>query len=386
METEMIKDINTARLLTDQFLSRTGIKNSGGNLKRRYLWTDAIAVQACFALSHLLENPNYKEYAMILIEQVHLTLGRYRNDEPREGWISGLSEEEGKDHPTAGGLRIGKELPERSGDEPFNQHLEWDRDGQYFHYLTRWFHALLQAYAETGKRKFAVWASELIGAGQKFIQKENGNIRMFWKMNTDLSSPAVKSMGAHDPLEGLICVLTAMNTVPDSHPELVQMEKDLRTICRGMDWFTNDPLGIGGLLFNTVQTSELDLKGTDLPPGIRPESLYIDSLSGLKVWSEHIFDPHQPPEARLAFRECGLSLGFRVLNGMKDRYQKPDIDFSELDDYLPLIKQIDYSWTKPSSQRTSTWTDHIDINTVTLASTLLAEHYPYAFNPCSSIS
>ena len=44
-----------------------------------------------------------------------------------------------------GGLRIGKPLPERRADEPLDERLEWDRDGQYFHYLTQWMHALDQA-------------------------------------------------------------------------------------------------------------------------------------------------------------------------------------------------------------------------------------------------
>jgi len=31
----------------------------------------------------------------------------------------------------------GKALNERGADEPVDEHLEWNRDGQYFHYLTR---------------------------------------------------------------------------------------------------------------------------------------------------------------------------------------------------------------------------------------------------------
>jgi hypothetical protein len=44
-----------------------------------------------------------------------------------------------------GGLRIGKPLKERGANEPIDESLEWDRDGQYFHYLTKWMHALCRA-------------------------------------------------------------------------------------------------------------------------------------------------------------------------------------------------------------------------------------------------
>ncbi|MCF8126715.1 MAG: hypothetical protein K9J51_10890 [Desulfotignum sp.] len=62
-----------------------------------------------------------------------------REDDPRTGGISGLDEKKGKQHPTRGGLRIGKPLNERRSDEPFDQNLEWDRDGQYYHYLINLF-------------------------------------------------------------------------------------------------------------------------------------------------------------------------------------------------------------------------------------------------------
>jgi hypothetical protein len=91
---------------------------------------------------HLPGEPHYGELALRLVDQVHHVLGRHRPEDPRTGWISGLPEAEGEAHPTRGGLRIGKPLPERSAEGPFDERLEWDRDGQYFHYLTKWMHAL----------------------------------------------------------------------------------------------------------------------------------------------------------------------------------------------------------------------------------------------------
>jgi hypothetical protein len=103
----------------------------------------------------------YNELALQLVDQVHHMLGKHRDDDPRSGWISVLSEHEGENHPTRGGLRIGKELPERYPDESYNERLEWDRDGQYFHYLTKWMHALDQIKRSTGRPHFNVWAREL---------------------------------------------------------------------------------------------------------------------------------------------------------------------------------------------------------------------------------
>ena len=72
-----------------------------------------------------------------------------------------LDDETGRRHPTAGGLRIGKSLKERGPQEPFDERLEWDRDGQYFHYLTKWMHALCRAAFATGEASYARWAIEL---------------------------------------------------------------------------------------------------------------------------------------------------------------------------------------------------------------------------------
>ncbi len=47
-------------------------------------------------------------------------------------------------------MRIGKPLNERKPSEPFDERLEWDRDGQYYHYLTKWMHALHQVGRLTG--------------------------------------------------------------------------------------------------------------------------------------------------------------------------------------------------------------------------------------------
>ena len=45
--------------------------------------------------------------------------------------------------------------------EPYNEQEEWDRDGQYFHYLTKWMHALTCATKVTGNPVYLTWAVDL---------------------------------------------------------------------------------------------------------------------------------------------------------------------------------------------------------------------------------
>ena len=116
------------------FAQLTGLEPVSDHPKR-YLWTDAFAVCNYLELFRLTNNDVYRDLALRLVDQVHHTLGRHRDDDTRNGWISGLDDEKGELHPTKGGLRIGKKLNERKPDEPPSERLEWDQDGQYYHYL-----------------------------------------------------------------------------------------------------------------------------------------------------------------------------------------------------------------------------------------------------------
>lgn len=379
MDMQIDKKVEIANNLMDDFLTRTGIKDPGKNHKTRYLWTDAFAVQSCFALSKEPNGEDYRAYALRIIDLVHSILGKHRDDDPRKGWISGLPADEGSIHPTAGGLRIGKKLPERLNGEPYNQRLEWERDGQYFHYLTRWFIALFQAYKETGDKKYALEAAELIKVGEKFLNMDKGRLRIYWKMNTDLTRPLVTSMGAHDPLDGLLSVISIINAAPETGNSLESLNHDLQVVCHDMSWFTTDPLGIGTLMINTARAAELSLTIKPLPPSIRPEYLFADSLAGLQAYAKRVYNRPEPAENRLAFRECGLSLGFRVLYGMREKYNKMDIDFRELGQFLYLIEDIEDFWSQTANQQSPSWLANEDINSVTLAANLLARNHPEVF-------
>jgi hypothetical protein len=86
-----------------------------------------------------------------------------------------VQDNEARRHPTIGGLRIGKALPERGVDDPLDQQLAWDRDGQYFHYLTKWAHALHQMWMVTFEEHYHQWAVELMcTAVQRCLYRRGG--------------------------------------------------------------------------------------------------------------------------------------------------------------------------------------------------------------------
>ncbi len=65
------------------FAERTGLVSE--RPPRRYLWTDAFAVCNFLGLARLTGEQRYTELALRLVDQVHHTLGRHREDDPRTG-------------------------------------------------------------------------------------------------------------------------------------------------------------------------------------------------------------------------------------------------------------------------------------------------------------
>ena len=178
---------------------------------------------------------------------------------------SGLSEEEGWKHPTIGGLRIGKRLPVRKPSEPFDELLEWERDGQYYHYLTRWMHALNRVSQVTGNPTYNLWAIELAKTAHKAFVYEapDGRKRMYWKMSIDLSRPLVASMGQHDPLDGFVTYNELQASAPNNPdwPNLLREIGEIEELCREISWVTDDPLAVGGLLWSSYFLAKLIADG-----------------------------------------------------------------------------------------------------------------------------
>ncbi len=301
------------------FAGRTGLSPTSEN-PQRYLWTDAFAVCNFLELFERTGDELYRRCATNLIDQVHQVLGRYRADDVRRGWISRLDEQAGQHHPTKGGLRIGKPLKERQPGEPADERLEWDRDGQYFHYLTKWMHALCRAAIVTGDAAFIEQALELADAAlHGFVHRSASGdvVGIYWKMSTDLSRPLTYAMGLHDALDGLITYREIQHASSKIQPQagvpdLTSAIEALSKLCHERDWTTIDPLGIGGLLFDACRLSQLT--GGDL------DKKLLEQLTRASEKSVRAFlagrSLRRSSSQRLAFRELGMTYSRRSSRGI----------------------------------------------------------------------
>jgi hypothetical protein len=377
--TPLVKTIMT------EFAKETGL-SPRSRAPRRYLWTDAFAVCNFLGLYQETGEEEYKDLALQLVDQVHNILGRHRGDDSRTGWISGLDEQQGREYPTRGGLRIGKQLQERRPTVPFDEDLEWDRDGQYFHYLTKWMHALNRVSGVTGDTKYNTWAVELAKtAHARFVYTSPRGVpkKMYWKMSIDLSRPLVPSMGQHDPLDGWVTYNELQATAVRKGRESI--EKNLRAeildmvhICQGKSWVTDDPLGLGGLLFDACRVAQLISSG-DLEPTDLLETLLESSLIGLESFVKEN-SLRLPAGYRLAFRELGLSIGLRAVEKIRERIEQESTPLRNKDALLSglevlarvagLREIVEKFWLKETSRKARSYTAHRDINEVMLATSL----------------
>ena len=379
------KRIDVAARLMSEFAARTGLVRAIEH-PHRYLWTDAFAVCNFLELAARTGAQKYRDHAIRLIDQVHRVLGRYRDDDVRSGWISGLDEEKGHLHPTAGGLRIGKPLRERGEAEPFDERLEWDRDGQYFHYLTKWMHALCQTSLIEGNPAYARWAGDLaFAAFQRFgaaSASDGGLMGIYWKMSTDLSRPLVFAMGSHDVLDGFITfreVQNAVTTTSAAEMNIPEAIDSLAALAQDRDWATDDPLGLGGLLFDACRLCRLFEEETDAD---LLEALLDGCSRGLASFLR-ARPLARPASHRLAFRELGLAIGLKAVAAIAYEIKQRSVDnrgaLRRGTDWLlrheSLATEIIDDWLSPARQQDESWRAHQDINDVMLATALIPDTF-----------
>jgi hypothetical protein len=380
----------TVQEIMMEFASETGL-SPASTAPRRYLWTDAFAVCNFLGLYQETGGEEFKDLALQLVDQVHDTLGRHRKDDSRTGWISGLDEEQGRKHPTQGGLRIGKELNEPGLHDPFDERLEWDRDGQYYHYLTKWMHALNRVSRITRDLKYNTWALELAKkAHAKFAYASSygGPKLMYWKMSIDLSRPLVPSMGQHDPLDGFVTynelqATAAKDSKTSTGRDLRAEISDMASICEGKSWATDDPLGIGGVLFDACRVAQLIVSG-NLEQARLLEILLESSLIGLNSFVKQN-SLELPARYRLAFREFGLSIGLRAVERIRERIEQKsvllrkkdslDLLLKTLSRYAGLRQIIEKFWLEETNREADSWIAHDDINKVMFATSLAPDGF-----------
>ena len=373
-----------------EYAGRTCIEGQDCTPKR-YLWTDAFAL---FNLLNLFDKRGEEKYikqALQLIEQVHHILGKHREDDSRNGWISGLSGEKGEQHPTIGGLRIGKQRNERRMDEPYDERAEWEQDGQYYHYLTKWMHALNLASETTNDPKYRQWALELARtAYEKFTyDTPTGTKRMYWKMSIDLTYPLVPSMGQHDALDGYITYmeLKGNGSGEKDLPEALLLNTPIESLwqmAQAVSWESDDPLGIGGLLSDACILAQMIVKYKKLELSDVLYGILVHSLQGIKAFMQTETLKY-PAKYRLAFRELGLSIGLHGISKMKGlldqhagRFTEPvrmGEVLDELEAYAPLCDYIEKFWLESENRKSPAWIEHLDINSVMLATSLDPDGY-----------
>ena len=370
--------IEEAITLMNNFAQRTGLNSK--QPPRRYLWTDAFAVCNYLELYRQTGEQSFQKTALELVDQVHQILGRHRKDSVHSGWISGLDEEQARQHPTAGGLRIGKRLNERLPGEAVNESLEWEQDGQYFHYLTKWMHALNRTTEVTGDFRYNRWALELAKTAQAkftYTLPDTQEKRMYWKMSIDLSHPLVSSMGQHDALDAFItyqelAVIAAGDPERSEDTDLSTEIADALSMCHNIHWMTDDPLGIGGLLSDAYRLTQLIIHS-----GLEGEDMLLKLLSTAKEGLDAFLNTNSlnyPVEYRLAFRELGLAIGLKAIKKMLHLFPDEPL-VKNLEHYQSLADEIIHFWLSKENQQNSTWQEHIDINSVMLATALAPEGY-----------
>jgi hypothetical protein len=387
-----MRALDVADRLMDDFCARTGV-DGGGTPDRRYLWTDALAVEACVTLHARTGMHRHLERAVHLAELVHRVLGRHRPDDRRTGWISGLDEASGERRPTAGGLRIGKPLPERPVGAPRDDGLEWDRDGQYFHYHTRWIHALCDLAEATGDVRWLHHAIDLSHASCAAFVVQPGSSagarpRMHWKMSIDLSRPLVAAMGHLDPFDGFVALARVQASVPESDPERARLDahmSTLRSACDEVPTFaTSDPLTLGGLLEACGHFADLVAEGEHPFDHVLGRAL-ADARCGVDAFAGGGW-LLRPLDARLPFRELGLAIGLKrmvpmlravksVPSRFRDGWTASELlaSLEPMAAHAALARRIEEAWASSDAQSHGSWREHLDINAATLAA-CLADH------------
>ncbi len=117
-------------------------------------------------------------------------------------------------------------------------------------------------------------------------------------------------------------------------------------ICRGISLPTDDPLGIGGLLFDASRIAQLMIKGAIKNMSLL-EAVVGSSLLGVKAFASSETLAY-PAGYRLAFRELGMSIGLAAVEDLARWMEENPVLFRqgqleprvvELMGYVPLRRK-----------------------------------------------
>ncbi|MDX1665355.1 MAG: hypothetical protein R3272_16295, partial [Candidatus Promineifilaceae bacterium] len=108
-----------------------------------------------------------------------------------------------------------------------------------------------------------------------------------------------------------------------------------------------------------------------------PESLLRDALHGMQAYAGEQ-QLQMPARYRLAFRELGLSIGLHAIDKLREVSPAgTDIvpGLNRLLQFVSLADAVESFWLDPAHRRSESWTGHIDINRVMLATSLAPAGY-----------
>ncbi|MDD4566740.1 hypothetical protein L21_1076 [Methanoculleus chikugoensis] len=173
-------------------------------------------------------------------------------------------------------------------------------------------------------------------------------------------------MGQHDPLDGFVTYNEFRAAAGGTH-----LSVEIAGICRGGSLVTDDPLGIGGLLFDAERVAQLaDREGFAYEDLLA--SVLDAALSGLAAFARGGM-LHYPADHRLAFRELGLSIGLHGVGILTERLRENPALFRWADAlmwYVPLVDEIERFWLDSKNREAGTWMQNREINVVMLATSL----------------
>jgi hypothetical protein len=208
---------------------------------------------------------------------------------------------------------------------------------------------------------------------------------MHWKMSIDLARPLVPSMGQYDPLDGFVTYneiqLATEKFSKSNIPTLDKEISEMSDICRGINFLSNDPLGIGGLLFDGIRTAQLIIIGN-----LKYENLMKDIFNSALMGINSFLRGNPlgiPANYRLAFRELGLSIGLKSVGNLQTWLKRDNNHINDqvneiiasIMSYSPIGDQIEDFWMQSKNWQFGSWAEHREINMVMLATSLAPNQF-----------
>jgi hypothetical protein len=173
---------------------------------------------------------------------------------------------------------------------------------------------------------------------------------------------------------------TANSPIDAETTDLSSAIETLSALCPDGDWTTDDPLGIGGLLFDAGRLCQLI--GRNRLGDVRLlEQVLTACANGLaRVLASR--DLNRPISHRLAFRELGMAIGLKALPMIADAIDSGSLGSSmALRETIQLLlpcetlgEDIVDIWLPRAAQpQDRTWQAHQNINDVMLATALIPD-------------